>query len=32
VGLAGGLSYGIYWYVNSIGDEMKIKRSTDDET
>jgi hypothetical protein len=28
LGLSAGLSYPIYWYINSIGDEMKVKRST----
>ncbi len=32
VGLSGALSFGIYSYINSIADEMKIKRSINHKT
>ena len=32
VGISGAISYGIYSYIGSIASEMKIKRSTSDDT
>ena len=29
VGLCGAIAYPIYWYINSIATEMKVKRSKD---
>ena len=28
VGLCGAIAYPVYWYINSIATEMKVKRST----